>query len=118
MGEPCGTEVAMPPLDTDYWLGHCQGFRVDSPEGRVGRVDDVLFRSRLERPDALLVRSGVLGTQLVSVSVDEVVGITPRKEQLRLRHRPNELRQRRNERSHLLTKFKSAGRLGHSSPAR
>ncbi len=23
----------------DHWLGHCEGFRVDSPEGRVGLVE-------------------------------------------------------------------------------
>lgn len=87
-------------LDTDYWLGHCQGFRVDSPEGKVGRVEDVLFKTSLERPDTLLIRSGLLGAHLVAVPVDEVDEVAPRRGQVALRHRPGE-RRRRNGRSHL-----------------
>jgi hypothetical protein len=110
----------MSPLDTDYWLGHCQGFRVDAPEGHVGRVDDVLFGSQLERPDALLVRSGVLGNHLVSAPVGEVAEITPRSEQLMLRHRPDEVSRRVDDRSRLLPRLMAAARplLAHAAAGR
>jgi hypothetical protein len=81
-------------LDTDYWLGHCQGYRVDSPSGRVGIVDDVLFRTDLLRPDTILIRSGLFGTHLTPVPIDDVVEIAPRTEQIMLRDRPGEPQQR------------------------
>lgn len=28
--------------DRDYWLGHCEGYGVESPGGRVGLVERVL----------------------------------------------------------------------------
>lgn len=97
----------MSALDTDYWLGHCQGFRVDSPDGRIDLVEDVLFKSQLQRPDTLLIRGGLLGTHLVAVPVDEVDEIAPRKEQIALRRRPDEPR-RRNRSSHLLRRLHKA----------
>jgi uncharacterized protein YrrD len=78
----------MPALDTDYWLGHCQGFRVDSPGKRIGRVEDVLFKTRVERPDTLLIRAGILRTHLVAVPVEEVKEISPRNEHIELRRLP------------------------------
>lgn len=69
----------------DYWLGHCEGFRVDSSAGRVGLVEEVVFGGHRDRPDALVVRAGVLGRRLVLVPVEEVEGIRPRKERVLLR---------------------------------
>jgi hypothetical protein len=106
-------EILMAAMDIDYWLGHCQGFRVDSPEGRIGQVEDVLFRTQLQRPDTLLVRSGLLGTRLVAVPADEVEEIAPRKEQISLRRRPDALRCR-TTRSHLLPRLMDTARHGDS----
>ena len=47
-----------PAFDFDYRLCRCEGFRVDSPGGRVGIVEEVHFRSRIDRPDVLVVRTG------------------------------------------------------------
>jgi hypothetical protein len=47
--------------DTDYWLCRCEGFAVEAPQGRLGIVEEVRFRSRLDRPDELLVRGGLFG---------------------------------------------------------
>jgi hypothetical protein len=35
----------------DHRLRRCRGFRVDSPHGRVGFVDEVRYASRFDRPD-------------------------------------------------------------------
>jgi hypothetical protein len=43
----------------DYWLHRCEGFRVVSPDGEIGTVKGVLFRSSLE-PELLEVRAGLL----------------------------------------------------------
>jgi hypothetical protein len=72
-------------FDRDYWLCRCQGFRVDSPAGRVGLVEEVRFGSRLDRPDTLVVRTGLLGSRLLGVPVDKVERVVPRQERLVLR---------------------------------
>ena len=74
-----------PVLDPDYWLCRCEGFRVDSSAGRVGFVEEVRFRSRLDRPDALAVRTGFLGRRLLLVPVEEVEELAPREGRLVLR---------------------------------
>jgi hypothetical protein len=47
-------------LGIDYWLHRCEGFRVDSPVGRVGTVKGVRFEGSIEA-ELLEVRSGLLG---------------------------------------------------------
>ena len=74
--------------DRDYWLCRCEGFRVDSPTGRLGLVEAVRFRSRLDRPDELLIRAGILGTRLLVVAVSDVEAVIPRQERLVLRFGP------------------------------
>lgn len=79
-------------LNDDYWLDHCHGFRVDSPAERVGLVEDVLFRARLERPDTLLVRRGRLDRRLIAVPVADVEEVTPSLGHIALSRDPDELR--------------------------
>lgn len=59
----------------EYWLGHCEGFRVDSPEGRVGIVEAIMGPQ--EEPTALAVRGGLFTLRTVYVPVDDVVSIDP-----------------------------------------
>jgi len=80
--------AAEEPIALEYWLSHCQGFRVDSPDGRVGFVEDVCYGVDPDRPEALAVRVGILGRKVVLVAVDEVVEIIPRKERIILRAMP------------------------------
>jgi hypothetical protein len=74
--------------DVDYWLRRCQGFRVDSPDGRVGVVEEVLYASRCDRPDVIAVRAGLLGRLLRIVPVAEVAWILPGREQVVLHRSP------------------------------
>jgi hypothetical protein len=71
-----------------YWLCRSEGFRVDSPEGRFGLVEAVMFRVRPDEPDALIVRSGVLGRRLVLVPIEQVDDVIPRKQRILLRREP------------------------------
>ena len=64
-------------FDRDYWLCRCEGFRVDSAEGRIGFVRELRFDSRQEGPDLLAVRAGLFGTRLLLVPVEEVEEILP-----------------------------------------
>jgi len=72
-----------------YWLGRCEGFRVDSPEGRFGLVEAVMFRVRPDEPDALIVRSGMLGRKLVIVPLEDVDDVLPRRQRVVLSRTPD-----------------------------
>jgi hypothetical protein len=74
--------------DFDYRLRRCQGFRVDSPEGRVGVVEEVRYRSRCDRPDLIAVRAGRLGRLLLIVPVGEVAEIVAESELVVLHRSP------------------------------
>jgi hypothetical protein len=65
------------PVDP-YWLAHCEGFAVARDHGRVGVVEHLLYRSRLDRPDALVVISGRLRLRRVLVPTDHIASIDPR----------------------------------------
>jgi hypothetical protein len=83
----------MSSIDTDprtYWLSRCEGFRVETPEGRYGLVEAVMFKVRPDDPDALVVRTGMLGRRLVLVPVDDVAEVTPRRERVSLARVPED----------------------------
>jgi hypothetical protein len=50
-GEECWTR--------EYWLDHCEGFGVESPQGRIGWVDEIVRAAESDEPVALIVRGGV-----------------------------------------------------------
>jgi hypothetical protein len=72
----------------DYWLRRCEGFRVDSPQGRVGFVEEVRYAPRCDRPDLIAVRVGLLGRLLLIVPVEEVAEILPSEERVVLHRSP------------------------------
>jgi hypothetical protein len=73
-------------FDRDYWLCRCEGFRVDSPKGRVGKVKWVRFHSSQERPDQIAVVTGrPFSREVVFVAVDEVDKVVPKQRRLVLR---------------------------------
>jgi len=69
-------------LDRDYWLSHCEGYRVEGDEGRIGFVEAVSHQAGRRM---LAVRAGRLGRRLVLVPADEVSFIVPRAERIWLR---------------------------------
>lgn len=78
----------MESADHDYWLGRCEGFRVDSPDGRIGFVEHVRFGPRHGRPEVLAVRAGRLGRRVLIVSVSKVAEIVPSRERIVLSGSP------------------------------
>jgi hypothetical protein len=73
--------------DPGAWLARSHGFRVDSPEGRVGEVTSLRFYSGADRPDALVVRTGLFRRRDVEIPVDEIEVIAPRERRIFLRSR-------------------------------
>ena len=63
-------------FDRDYWIGHCEGFRVDGCEGRIGFVDRILRDS--DGKTTLAVVAGRLGRRLLLIPAGEVALIVPR----------------------------------------
>jgi hypothetical protein len=63
-------------FDRDYWLRHCEGYRVDGAEGRLGFVDSI--RDEDEGVAILAVRAGRLGRRLLLVRARDVAFIVPR----------------------------------------
>ncbi len=76
--------------DHDYWLCRCEGFRVDAPTGRLGLVEAVRFGARLDRPDELLVRGGLLRNRTLVVPVSDVQEVVPQQQRLVLRCAPEQ----------------------------
>jgi len=74
--------------ERDYWLCRCEGFWVDSPTGRIGLVDGLRFLSRIDQPDLLEVRAGLLGRQLLLIPSDQVEDIVVAEARLVLRDTP------------------------------
>jgi hypothetical protein len=69
--------IQTPRFDTDYWLCRCEGFEVDTPEGRLGTVAWLVFRSRHDRPDALAVHTSHVLHRSVVIPVTDIEQIFP-----------------------------------------
>jgi hypothetical protein len=75
-------------MDREYWLGHCEGFKVRSPEGEVGVVESVVYAAHAARPAYLAVTSGRLLLHTALVPCGEVVSIDARQTRLDVQARP------------------------------
>jgi hypothetical protein len=66
------------PGERDYELNRCQGFEVYAGQERLGIVEEILYRSRSDRPDVLEVRTGRYGRRHPRfVPVEDVEAIEP-----------------------------------------
>jgi uncharacterized protein YrrD len=90
-----------PRFETDYWLCRCVGFEVDSPEGRLGIVEWVVFRSRHDRPDALAVQTGHLLHRSVLIAVTDVASVLPEEGRITVASNSVQVKRERTLRSRL-----------------
>jgi hypothetical protein len=65
------------PGDTEYWLRHCEGFRVESPRRRLGVVECVAAEDALEGAEVVAVRTGGFRSRRVMVALDDVIEVRP-----------------------------------------
>ena len=68
-------------FDRPYWLLHCEGFRVDTANGRLGFVEEIRSGDGPDDP-VLAVRAGLLGRRIVLVPARDVDFIVPRAQRL------------------------------------
>lgn len=88
-GAPVGDRRAAPPggsaraagFDADYWLDHCEGYRVDGAHGRIGFVQEVRSSGDADRR-LLAVRAGRLGRRLLLFRATDVDFLVPRAERI------------------------------------
>ena len=73
------------PLDRDYWLAHCEGYRVDAGRRRIGFVQETLDAGTEPGRPLLVVRGGRLGRRLFTARPEDVVAVVPRELRLWLR---------------------------------
>jgi hypothetical protein len=71
-----------------YWLARCEGWRVVTPAGRLGTVRRLLYASRSDVPDALMIRVGFLRQHEILVDTRTVEEIIPSEGTLRLNRTP------------------------------
>lgn len=67
-----------PALDPAYWIDHCEGFRVDAREGRLGFVEEIRPAAEPTAPPTLVVRAGLLGRRHLLFPADSVTFVVPR----------------------------------------
>lgn len=67
-------------FDRDYWLRHCEGFKVEAADGTIGFVDEVSSAADLQ--PRLHVRAGLFGRRVLVVPAKNVAFIVPRAERL------------------------------------
>jgi hypothetical protein len=86
---PASASVRAFPLEVefgrDYWLGRCTGFTVEADGRPCGRVEWLRYGSRLDRPDALVVRRCRLRRRRFIVRAEAVREIDPWLERVYLR---------------------------------
>lgn len=67
----------------DYWLGHCEGFRVEDGARRLGFVEEILGGE--DDPVELVVRGGRLANRVYRIRVEEILRLEPRAERILVR---------------------------------
>jgi hypothetical protein len=72
------------PLDREYWLEHCEGYRVESPGGCVGLVEEVRGGEQ-GGTRSLAVLAGMRGLRRLIIPISEVDDIVPRAQRIVLR---------------------------------
>jgi hypothetical protein len=56
----------------EYWLRRCEGFLVETPTKRIGRVVGIRYGEGTNEPELLEVRAGFFGRTLLLISTDDV----------------------------------------------
>jgi hypothetical protein len=83
-----GVVEAAPAFDSDYWLRHCEGFRVDTPRGSLGFVEEIIVTEPGIMPEALVVVGGLSGAERWVVPVCDVAVVQPNRERVSLESAP------------------------------
>jgi hypothetical protein len=74
--------------DSEYWLSHCEGFRVVAPGGLLGFVEQIILAGPGGEPKTLVVVGGLSGRSRWLVPAGDVALIQPNRERVSLESSP------------------------------
>jgi hypothetical protein len=86
-----GSDPTRSSYDRGYWLRRCEGFLVETPTKRIGRVTGIRYGEATNEPEALEVRAGLFGRTRFLISVHDVTEIDPEQGVLALADPPRPL---------------------------
>jgi hypothetical protein len=75
----------------EYWLRRCEGFLVETPTRRIGRVIGIRYGEATNEPEVLEVRAGLFGRTVLLIGVQDIERILPEKRRLLLGDPPRPL---------------------------
>jgi hypothetical protein len=68
----------------EYWFRRCEGFTVETPTKRIGRVSGIRYGETSNEPEVLEVRAGLFGRTRLLVRVADITDIDPEQRRLTL----------------------------------
>ena len=71
-----------------YWLRRCEGFLIETPTRRIGRVSGIRYGETTNEPEELEVRAGLFGRKRLVISVHDITEIDPEQRRLTLADPP------------------------------
>ena len=75
--------------DRSYWLRRCEGFLVETPTKRIGRVTGIRYGETTNQPEALEIRARpVRANKRILISVHDITDIDPEQRRLALEDAP------------------------------
>jgi len=77
--------------DRAYWLRRCEGFVVETPTKRIGRVTGTRYGETTNEPEVLEVRAGLFGRTRLLISVDDITEIDLEQRRLAIADPPGPL---------------------------
>jgi hypothetical protein len=75
----------------EYWLRRCEGFLVETPTKRIGRVIGIRYGETTNEPEAIEVRAGLFGRTHLLIGVDDIIETQPEQRRLLLADPPKPL---------------------------
>ena len=77
--------------DRAYWLRRCEGFLVETPTKRIGRVTGIRYGETTNETEVLEVRAGLFGRTQLLISVHDITDIDPEQRRIALADPPSPL---------------------------
>ena len=74
--------------DRAYWLRRCEGFLVETPTKRIGRVTGIRYGETTNETEVLEVRAGLFGRTRLLISVHDITDIDPEQRRIALADPP------------------------------
>jgi hypothetical protein len=68
----------------EHWLRRCEGFVVETPTKRIGRVGGIRYGDTSNEPEVVEVRAGLFGRTPLLISVADISDIDPQQRRLAL----------------------------------